>query len=66
MVNLLIFNGASVNELYQTNNTPLHIAVEKDNTRIVKVLLENGSGPNARDINKYTPLHIAMNNNKIN
>ncbi|AUD40348.1 ankyrin repeat family protein [Flamingopox virus FGPVKD09] len=66
MVNLLILNGASVNELSQTNNTPLHIAVEKGNTRIVKVLLENGSDPNATDINKYTPLHVAMNNNKIN
>ncbi|ART91674.1 ankyrin repeat family protein [Fowlpox virus] len=65
IVNLLILNGASVNELSHTNNTPLHVAVDKGNTGIVKILLENGSDPNAVDINKYTPLHVAMNNKEI-
>ena len=39
-------------------NTPLHVAVEKDHTEIVKLLLRKGASVEARTNTGITPLHM--------
>ncbi len=38
---------------------PLHVAIDKENTECVKLLLEAGADPNATDNDAYTPLYLA-------
>ena len=42
----------------ELGNVPLHIAVEKDNVDIVKLLLEKGASVEARTNKRNTPLHM--------
>jgi ankyrin repeat protein len=41
------------------DETPLHIAVRKGYTDVIRWLLENGADPNAVCYNGFTPLHVA-------
>ena len=41
--------------------TPLHWAVQKNNKRIIKLLIKHGAQVNCRDIAQMTPLHYAPN-----
>lgn len=45
----------------------LHIAIEQENVKIVKLLLKNGANPNIKEVvNDYTPLQQAIQANKPN
>lgn len=46
-------------------STPLHVAVNRGNTSIVKLLLANGAQVNIQNDNGDTPLHRAMKNRYI-
>jgi ankyrin repeat protein len=39
------------------DQTPLHAAAEKGNTKAVKALIKNGADVNAKDHDRWTPLH---------
>ncbi len=41
------------------DSTPLHMAVRRNQTVVVKLLLEHGANPAARDHFGLTPLHLA-------
>ena len=60
MVKLLLFNGAKVNIKNRSGDTPLHIAVERQNQAIVKMLIESGADVNAKTIKGQTPLSQAL------
>ncbi|GHU26376.1 hypothetical protein FACS1894152_0860 [Bacilli bacterium] len=55
----LIYSGASINRRDLDLNTPLHTAVNLNETEIVKLLIENGSDINGQNANGDTPLMIA-------
>lgn len=61
IIKLLIANGASVNDTYNSNNTPLHDACHIPNIDVAKILLENGANVNAyKDpCHNKTPLYVA-------
>ncbi len=41
------------------DSTPLHVAVRRNQSMVVKLLLEHGANPAARDHFGLTPLHLA-------
>jgi hypothetical protein len=58
----LIKRGAEVNEVCGFNNdTALHMASERVDLEIVRVLIDNGADPNAKDHCGRTPLHRLAN-----
>ena len=57
---LLIDRGSNINAADYDENTPLHIAVIKNNIEIVEILLDNGANSNAVNDNGSTPLHFAV------
>ncbi|KAK8157519.1 ankyrin repeat-containing domain protein, partial [Phyllosticta citrichinensis] len=59
IVQVLLKNGAQVNEPNELTSTPLHYAAGRD-LAIVEVLLENGADINVRDMGQLTPLHRAV------
>ena len=58
-VELLLKNGADVNENGLMDMTPLHLAVRMNNTKLAKVLLENKADPKAANALGQTPLFLA-------
>ncbi|XP_065894557.1 uncharacterized protein [Dysidea avara] len=56
MVLLLIKWGANINDVDDTNSTPLHWAAHNDMLDIVELLVNNGADCTARDKYGYTPL----------
>lgn len=62
----LILTGADINKRSGIHKyTPLHLAVEKGNIKVVKALLSSGAKINARDFISRTPLHAAVNKGNI-
>jgi ankyrin repeat protein len=59
-VTRLFSTGASVHVRDGVNNTPLHAAILKGNTLIVKSLLEYGADFDAIGFKGKTPLHLAI------
>ena len=55
-----IDRGSNINAADYDENTPLHIAVIKNNIEIVEILLDNGANSNAVNDNGSTPLHFAV------
>ncbi|MDX1916514.1 MAG: ankyrin repeat domain-containing protein [Rickettsiaceae bacterium] len=55
---ILIQAGADVNHK-NGNNTPLNIAIRKNNHGLVKLLLSNHANVNCRAADNITPLHLA-------
>lgn len=47
-VGLLIKSGANVNDNYERNRTPLHIAIGYKRFEIAKLLINNGANVNAK------------------
>ena len=56
----LIQAGSIVNDPSLDGVTPLMMACDRGNAKIVKLLLENGANVNVRDNNQWTPLKIAV------
>lgn len=68
LIPFLIQNGANINaKLFDNGETPLHIAVNKNDPQIIRLLLANGALPNIYDSGreKNTPLHIAVKYNFV-
>ncbi|MNN10791.1 Ankyrin repeats (3 copies) [compost metagenome] len=59
LVKTLLEHGANVNQPDSNMTTPLHWAVEYDNTEIVDLLLQYGASTRAVDSFQETPLHWA-------
>lgn len=62
-VRTLIAEGVNVNEKEEkTGNTPLHVAVEYETNKILKLLLESGveASMNTNNHNYQTPLQLAV------
>ena len=51
----LIYTGANVNVVDRYGETPLHLAVEKNNTVIIKLLIDAGADENIRNMYGRTP-----------
>lgn len=60
----LIVKGVNVN--VKDTVTPLHLAVETENVKIIKLLLKAGADTNSKDVNENTPLHVAVRVKNIN
>ena len=60
---LLINSGANVNDNYERNRTPLHVAIGYQQFEIAKLLIKNGANVNAKTQNHgkddLTPMHLA-------
>ncbi|MDN3549296.1 ankyrin repeat domain-containing protein [Mucilaginibacter aquaedulcis] len=59
-VELLINQGADLNELDEFGNSPLHWAVMGGYYDIVKILLEAGANPNVLSTDGYSPKWSAV------
>ncbi|APR97735.1 ankyrin repeat domain-containing protein [Wolbachia endosymbiont of Folsomia candida] len=60
---LLIDQGADVNDIDKKGNTPLHNATLNGKTEVAELLLERGANIESGTICGYTPLHIAASHN---
>jgi len=59
VVDNLLDAGADVDIQDRDGDTPLHVACNKGNEEIVKLLLLRGANPNVHETDGDTPLHIA-------
>lgn len=57
-MNKFIKNGGNVNEVNKFQMTPLHVAVQEIQPKIIEILLKNGAHVNHRDVRGRTPLDI--------
>lgn len=58
IVDKFIKNGGNVNVVNKFGMTPLHVAVQEIQPKIIRMLIENGAGINFRDLRRRTPLDI--------
>lgn len=59
MVQLLLYQGTKVNQVFSYGNTELHLAVLKGYANSVRWLLEHGANPNLKNDDGHTPLYLA-------
>jgi ankyrin repeat protein len=59
MVALLMEKKADVNVRTKARLTPLHYAVQSENSEMVVLLIEKGASVHALANDKETPLHLA-------
>jgi hypothetical protein len=57
---MLVHSDADVNLETSRGATPLHLAVEAKDVRLVKILLAFGANMNHQGLNDFTPLDLAM------
>ena len=62
IIEILLKNGADVNEAHEMGWTPLHIVAFYNQTNEIKILLEGGADPNKASEKGKTPLHLAAYN----
>ncbi len=60
---LLVGNGADINAITRWGRTPLHIAAERGNVRLVEFLIEHGAMIDPMSHTRNTPLHEAIEGN---
>lgn len=66
-VQVLIHNGADVNQTFEKGITPLHLAIINDQENIAKILIESGARISTADTNtNATPLHMAALYGRLN
>lgn len=53
-----IKSGGNVNEVNKLHMTPLHVAAQEIQPKIIKILIKHGAHINHRDIRGRTPLDI--------
>ncbi|XP_063698052.1 serine/threonine-protein phosphatase 6 regulatory ankyrin repeat subunit B-like [Culicoides brevitarsis] len=53
-----------VNVRNNADITPLDIAINKENTSLVRLLLKKGANPNVKDLDGGTPVHLAASEGK--
>jgi ankyrin repeat protein len=63
--NELLQNGADVNAKNKSGRTPLHIAAQKGNTELVRLLLASGANKTAKDNLGMTPYDFAEGNSQV-
>ena len=67
IMRLLLKHGANVNSITSTYfDTPLHMAVKKNNHELIKILLDKGANTELKNNNNHSPLDVAkikVNNN---
>ncbi|WP_029520228.1 ankyrin repeat domain-containing protein [Persephonella sp. IF05-L8] len=49
-----------LNQIYEYEGSPLHVAVKEGDIELVKYFLDNGADPNIKGAFGETPLHIAV------
>jgi ankyrin repeat protein len=59
LISFLLKHGAEANSRDKNHETPLHLAVRRDQFKTAGILLENGADANA-ETNGMTPLHILL------
>lgn len=59
VVELLLANGANVDELDEDSDTLLHSAAQLGDLSLAQFLLQHGAAINSKDGNGYTPLRCA-------
>lgn len=57
LINLMIKNGANINQPVKSGDTPLHFAIVHARVSVVKSLIEAGALINAKNAAMNTPLH---------
>ena len=70
VVNVLLHNGANINDMDYRSRTPLHYACtgnssEKDKTYVAQILLYAGAKVNAMDFKNETALHYSSHNGDL-
>jgi ankyrin repeat protein len=60
LLNFFIKHGAPLNTYNKEKLTPLHIAINNGNAKLVKYLIEQGANINAETNNKLLPIHLAL------
>lgn len=68
LISNLINKGVNINKRYRKRKrrTPLHIAAQKGDLEIVKLLLDNGAKPNKKDKYGSTPFFLAAKKRRDN
>ena len=65
ILNLLINFNENLNLKDNDQNTPLHIAIKKNNLKIVEILLKNGVKKNLKNFENCTPKMLAKKSNNL-
>ena len=64
-MSLLLRQGANIEALTESKNTPLFVAASLGHVKILQMLLEKGANKEAANADRRTPLHIAVVNNLV-
>jgi len=66
LAQILIDNGANINDKDRNGNTALHYCIYYKNYKLMELLVNNGADVNVQDNNGSTPLHLAIKKNYAN
>lgn len=66
MAKALLEDGTDVNSQRMNGRTPLHVAVEREDSQSIELLLDYGAEINHQDASGRTPLHLAVERGDLN